>query len=87
MIEKPLIIAGRHVPLGKFGCDMVLLDPKSKAPLGILPDFTSIGQDSNDRLQRLNLVYRDFITELENNKIAIAVSPLDSMEVSDLSSI
>ena len=76
MIEKPLIIVGRHLPPGKIGCDMVLVDPKSKIPLGILPDFTFIGQDSNDRIQGLKLVYGGLILESENSEMALAVEPL-----------
>ncbi|KAH7081916.1 hypothetical protein BKA63DRAFT_222958 [Paraphoma chrysanthemicola] len=77
-------IAGRQTSLtgiAEIARNIVLVDPESKVPIGLLPDFTYVGQGREEFLKRTKLLYGDRVLVIDG-QIVHALTPLDSASTS-----
>ncbi|RYP53090.1 hypothetical protein DL768_001867 [Monosporascus sp. mg162] len=54
-------VAGRHVSRVTRGRDIVLVDPKSKVPIGLLPDFAHPAQPAGEFVRRMHMLYGQLV--------------------------
>jgi len=77
-LEHTVFVTGRHTSLEKMARDIVLVNPDSKVPIGLLPDFTHFRQAPKEILERTKLLYGDRIFE-KGEEIAYSLIPLDGI--------
>jgi hypothetical protein len=66
--------------MGAFGTDLLLVDPKTKTPVGVLPDFVTKFQTPEESRSRIRLLYGDLVQDLGTDISYIKATPPDDVD-------
>jgi hypothetical protein len=76
-----LMIVGRHTSGGiSLGKDLFLVDPETKVPVGLLPDFLPDRRSDEVYSKRVQLLYDSFVQSADPRATEISVPPLRGVE-------
>lgn len=59
-----------------FGTDLLLVDPETKTPVGVLPDFLTPFQTEEERRSRLSLLCGSLIKDMGVGELFVKAIPL-----------
>lgn len=80
LVIQPMLSAGRHPPGSQSqGTDIVLADPFTKAPVGLVPDFLYHQRTDEEYVVRIKALYGDFAYNVPPNGVGIVFCPLDAI--------
>ncbi|KAH9207016.1 hypothetical protein DL95DRAFT_484322 [Leptodontidium sp. 2 PMI_412] len=72
-----MFCGGRHVSRASRGKDLALVDPATKMPVGLLPDFADNLQTEEEFVKRMSVLYNGLVTKVgSGNSLAIMNVPL-----------
>ncbi|RYP42232.1 hypothetical protein DL767_000396 [Monosporascus sp. MG133] len=70
---RSVFVAGRHVSRVTRGRDIVLVDPKSKVPIGLLPDFSHPVQPTDEFFRRMRMLYGQLVVTTHDGQHSMFV--------------
>lgn len=77
-----MFCGGRHVSRASRGKDLALVDPATKMPVGLLPDFADNLQTEEEFVKRMSVLYNGLVTKVgSGNSFAIMNVPLSMVNL------
>jgi hypothetical protein len=80
--KRHMISVGRHTTGRSFGMDLVLADPSTNMPVGLLPDFLYVNRTNEEIVDRMEELYHGIYFDLPTPQcIEFARAPLRKIRV------
>jgi hypothetical protein len=71
---------GQHLSGKSFGKDLVLVDPTTKLPVGVLPDFLPIIRTDEEYIERSQMLYNGLVASVGPQGVGFAHVSLDVVD-------
>ncbi|KAH7371669.1 hypothetical protein BKA66DRAFT_469263 [Pyrenochaeta sp. MPI-SDFR-AT-0127] len=81
-----MVSVGQHMPQARtrgssFGKDLFIVNPKTKVPVGLLPDFMPDERTDAQYVKITSVMYDGFCQVMGDNQVGIAACPLHAMRL------
>lgn len=79
--EEPrnMMSVGRYSQGGSIGSDLTIVDPATKLPVGLLPDFFPVIRSSELSVERSYILYDGLVKSSESGGAKFFYAPLDKI--------
>jgi hypothetical protein len=80
-VGQPMLSGGRHTNATCLGRDLVIVDPSSKMPVGLVPDFLCYQVTDEEYVKRISALYEGLVIDITGKRVTCRHVPLDAVTV------